>query len=233
MQIRPWHLAAGFSLLFAAIASLAWMTGLGTVGPWFSSSLSSTMYAIAIVAGSFLALIVTREASDEVARLDARLRRLDRAIFRFRAAARPPAPPVAREGDVDADLDSLGLGASPSAAGSERAGHDTLVEVTPLLPAAFSVRQTSVLRELVRARVALRESRADVWRSAAAPVVVAILYVLIGGIMLPGSEGFASAHYQLNTALVLFLGYGFAPLVGWAVIVLALPGRVRGLRGHG
>src|SRR5437763_585328 len=54
-----------------------------------------------------------------------------------------------------------------------------------------------------------------------ATILVAILLFLgISGARLPGAEGFAESHYILNTALVLFLCYGWPILVGWTAVGL-------------
>src|SRR5438094_160500 len=52
-------------------------------------------------------------------------------------------------------------------------------------------------------------------------VVVAIALAAAAA-MLPGSDGFAASQYQLNTALLLFLGYGWMFLVFWAVMALSM-----------
>ena len=40
--------------------------------------------------------------------------------------------------------------------------------------------------------------------------------------MLPGSGSFAQTHFQLNTGLILFLGYGWPFLVAWSIAAIAL-----------
>src|SRR2546425_419773 len=40
------------------------------------------------------------------------------------------------------------------------------------------------------------------------------------GAMASGAEGFAASHYVTNTALILFLGYGWPFLVGWVAVGL-------------
>ncbi len=47
-----------------------------------------------------------------------------------------------------------------------------------------------------------------------------IVFLGIAGAMLPGAEGFATSHYMTNTALILFLGYGWPVLVGWVAVGL-------------
>src|SRR2546426_376907 len=54
------------------------------------------------------------------------------------------------------------------------------------------------------------------------PTGEATLVASAAGAMLPGSDGFAASHFQLNTGLILFLGYGWMFLVLWAVLALAM-----------
>src|SRR5438445_670613 len=71
-----------------------------------------------------------------------------------------------------------------------------------------------------RGRVEL--ARASAAPSIAGPIVVALLFAIAAGAMLPGAETFAGSHFQLNTALLLFLGYGWMFLLLWAVLGLSL-----------
>ena len=104
----------------------------------------------------------------------------------------------------------------------QKQGHDTLVDLPEVAPATSNMRRTGFLRELVRERIAVRETRARLWWTAFAPVLGCIVFVAIAAPMMPGSEGFAAAHYQLNTGLILFLAYGLAPLVAWSLVSLGL-----------
>ncbi len=54
------------------------------------------------------------------------------------------------------------------------------------------------------------------------PVLASVIFLSIAAPMLPGSEGFAAAHDQLNTMMILFLSYGLAPLVVWSALSLVL-----------
>src|SRR5205823_3606125 len=70
-------------------------------------------------------------------------------------------------------------------------------------------RQDVVPREFTRARASLHKAAARIWAGVAGPMAAGLLFLGISGAMLPGAEGFAESHYILNTALVLFLGYGW------------------------
>jgi len=71
-------------------------------------------------------------------------------------------------------------------------------------------------------REALRRARGLVWQTVAGPLAMFLVFISIAGAMLPGSGAFAQTHYQLNTGLVLFLGYGWPFLVAWTVAAIAL-----------
>ena len=110
----------------------------------------------------------------------------------------------------------------------DKEGHDSLVRLpAESRPAAGSAR-TELLRQMSRERVAIRAARGQVWSAVAGPALTSILFLVIAGPMLPGSGGFAAAHYALNTTLILFLSYGIAPLVAWSALALILIGSPAG-----
>jgi hypothetical protein len=232
-RLRPSLVAVGFAVLFAVIANLSWATALTTTGPWFGVTVSLAVYAVAIALASLLAVVVVLHASARAASLESSLRRLDRRIALLRAVPkeRPAAEsvhhvPVPRDrgAELGAELDAFAGTPSPGLLGLEREGHDTLVPLAGASRSATPEVKTEVLRLLVRERIALREARARVWTTAAGPVLLSVIFLALAGPMLPGADGFAAAHFQLNTTLVLFLAYGFAPLVAWAVLSLGMMG---------
>lgn len=235
LHVRPSAIAAAFAVLFAVIANLSWATALTTPGPWFDETVSLAVYGVAIALGSVLAVVLVLHASARTASLDGSLQRLDRRIALLRAVPheRPPDPgvhhvPVPRdlEAELGAELDAFSAGPSSRLVGLEKEGHDTLVPVTGTLRPGRPEARTAVLQALVRERIALREARARVWTTAAGPVALSVIFLVIAGPMLPGAGGFAAAHYALNTSLILFLAYGFAPLVAWSAVALGQMGAV-------
>src|SRR5207244_11749688 len=96
----------------------------------------------------------------------------------------------------------------------------TIVEVSAARPAARNRKELMKALLIERARVeAAREAAAP---SIAGPIIVALLFASAAGAMLPGSDAFAASHFQLNTGLILFLGYGWMLRVLWSVLPLAL-----------
>ena len=165
-----------------------------------------------------------------MARLDASLVRLDRRIALLRVSRGPPGRRSVHSDSEDPDVLRGGLadGGSPSLAQAEKEGHDALVPLLPEQRSRQGNARTELLRQLVRERIAIRESRGRVWTTAAGPLLACVAFLAIAGPMLPGSEGFAAAHYVLNTTLILFLSYGFAPLVAWSVVALGMMGSLPG-----
>lgn len=228
---RPIALSAFFAILFAVIANLAWATAITTAGPWYDASVSIAVYAIGCILPAGLAVVLVTSASKRSSSLQASLHRVDRRVALLRANLRPGegrASPPSREGVADDDLDAIVGGLSERGPSTlvrlEREGHDTLVPMLATASTPRGVATTEVLRQLVGERIALREALARVWMTAIGPMAACLLFLTIAGPMLPGSGGFAAAHYQLNTTLVLFLSYGLAPLVAWTVVSLGAMG---------
>src|SRR5437870_4077834 len=96
----------------------------------------------------------------------------------------------------------------------------TLFEVSAALTAARTRKELMKALLIERGRVEL--ARASAAPSIAGPIAVALLFAIAAGAMLPGAETFAASHFQLNTALLLFLGYGWMFLLLWAVLGLSL-----------
>jgi len=216
-----------FGLLFLVIANLAWATALGTTGPWFGPEISQQVYATSALVATFLAVLAAFAASARIAVLDRQLSALSRRIDRLRASqavseseATASSNPAV---DIDEELDAYleGLEDDGTALLVERPGHDDLVALPTSTRGKASQERLAALRALTKERIRLRSLRASVPRFAAGPILAALVDLAIAGAMLPGSGTFAATHFQLNTALVLYLGYTLAPLVAWTVLGLA------------
>ncbi len=228
LRLRPSIVTAGFVVLLAVIANLAWATALTTAGPWFGTSVNLAVYSAALALPSVFALVLVHQAAARVAQLDASLVRLDRRIALLRAAGRTKAaaPAAPHDPDPDPDFAAVVDGGSAPLVRIEKAGHDTLVSVPRDARAGTQAARMQLARQLVRERIAIREARTRVWSTAAGPVAASLAFLAVGGPMLPGSDAFAAAHYVLNTTCVLFLSYGFAPLAAWTLMALGMIGSV-------
>ena len=218
---------AAFAALFVIMANVAWLTAQATTAPWYNAAVSMQVYSLALGIGTAVVLGVVLVSIVRVGALDAKLQRTDERIAAATAspaADRSPASTEARREEapkVEMELETLAADGRGTRA-VERAGHDSLIEVDGLVRVVPSRPQGSTLRALVRERIALRQQRAQVRGYAAGPVLAGLVFLVAAGAMLPGSDGFAAAHYQLNTALVLLLSYGLAPLLAWTVVALGL-----------
>src|SRR5438046_9853780 len=84
-RLWPFVLTVFFGILFAGIADLAWLTAIGTTGPWFTSGISSQVYTATLTTAPIETLILASLAADKIGILDGRSRI---------AAVRQPGTPV-------------------------------------------------------------------------------------------------------------------------------------------
>ena len=206
----------------AVVADLAWNTATGTTGPWFSPSISRDVYSTTIVGGIVLLAVLGGIASTQAASAARESRALDLRlnILRGSGVIVSGASGIDIDRDIEDTLEEILGGTTGTAAPvvtMDRDTHDSLVSVTTEIRGP---RQEVVLKELARARQAFQGASARIWGAIAGPLGAAVLFLGIAGAMLPGAEGFAQTHYVLNTAVILFLGYGWPMLAGWVAIGL-------------
>jgi len=207
---------------FAVIAQLAWNTATATSGPWFSPAISRDVYSTTMIAATVLVAVLAALASGQSASAAREARALDLRlnILRGSGAMVSGSGGIDIDADIEDTLNEILGGVDGSAAPMvtmDREAHDTLVAVTT---EGKALRQDVVLREVARARSALHKAGSRIWTAVAAPMAAGIVFLGLAGAMLPGSEGFAISHYVTNTALILFLGYGWPVLVGWFAVSL-------------
>ena len=214
-----------FLAAFAIIALLARATALGTSAPWFSAGLSMVVYAATIISATILIAALAALGSSQVATADRELSDLDLriAVLRGRGLGGLPGGGAFNpDQDIDDTLDAI-LGAADG--GTSRPllavapeGHDSLVPASVLA----RTHQENVVKELSRLRNMLLRAGFRVRGAVLGPIAMGLVFLSIAGAMLPGSDAFAALHFQMNTALILFLGYGWPFLVAWSAVGLAL-----------
>ncbi len=218
--------AVAFTAILVAIADLAWATSVTTSEPWFSSAASSQTYVATLVGSTLLVIGLAIAASLHIASIGDAVAELDRRIAVIRGSARADrrssAPRVLTDREIEDELDEvLGLMQRDVA----------LIEIqsTPkvAVPAATMQETRSLLRELVTERMSTRKGVSAVRWAVSGPIISSIVFGAIASAMLPAVERFGLRNYQLNTALVLFLSYGWPFLVGWAVAAIALSRPIR------
>ena len=231
-RMWPFILTVCFGIVFMGMADLAWLTAINTTGPSFTSGTSAQVYTASLTTATIATLILASLAASRLARLESRMQaeRL-RDSDLVATEPEPPAPVATRvvappEGSEDPDgLDQI-------LAEIGRYANGPLVEVrekpavrmTPAAPphASIPTRMAEESRDRNPSRLALRRARRLVWQSVAGPLVMFLIFIAISGAMLPATGGFAQTHYQLNTGLILFLGYGWPFLVAWTLAAIAV-----------
>ena len=232
MPSRQLIVHSAFTAVFVAIAVFAVWTANGTTAPWFSAAISSQAYAASLVGAVVVAIALAAAAVGHVGRLEDARRGLG-----LRIAAMPEAdllpvgeatlvtaeaikmiPPSDEE--VDELLTTLATPVPGAPPGMEIEVTGTLVELSAALTAARTRKE--LLKALLVERARVEVARTAAAPSVAGPIAIALLFAFAAGAMLPGSDGFAASQYQLNTALLLFLGYGWMFLVFWAVLALSM-----------
>ncbi|MGQ0796954.1 MAG: hypothetical protein ACT4OI_03700 [Methanobacteriota archaeon] len=220
VRVRPVTLGAACGAYFAAVVFLAWNQAKDLSQPWYLADLSRWVYTTYFLGASLLLAGVVAGASRRAASLDRRIALLQADIRSggfFTSAEAPDAEDHAPEPDaVDRDIDDL-LDRLSDIETAE-AGTDAVVveqvEAPRVVAAAPPPRTTGP--ELAREHQRLTRSRKAIRGYAAGPAVVATLFLGLSGAMLPAVDVFLQTFHQLNTVLVLSLGYGWFGLGAYA-----------------
>lgn len=207
---------------FAIIGQLAWTTAADTTSPWFSPEISRQIYSTTMIGALIVVATLVALASSQVAVAGRESRALDLRLAILRAGgATGMGPGIDIDADIEETLDEILGGANEPPAPVvtvDREAHETLVTVATT--EGRGMRQDVALREVARARAALQKAANRIWTGVGGPIAGAMMFLGIAGAMLPGAEGFAEAHFVMNTALILFLGYGWTLLAGWMAVAL-------------
>jgi hypothetical protein len=208
---------------FVIVAQLAWTTGEEATGPWFSSTVSRDVYSTTMIGATILVATMAVLASAQTAAVAREGRSLDLRLAILRGSGVTAASGgIDIDRDIEDTLDEI-LGATsevptPIVTVEKESQSSTLISLSTT--EGKVLRQDVVLREVVRARAALQQASARIWTAVAGPLAAGIAFLGMAGAMLPGAEGFAETHFALNNAVVLFLGYGWTLLAGWAAVGL-------------
>src|SRR5213083_292502 len=218
-RLWPFVLTVFFGILFAGIADLAWLTATGTNAPWFTSAVSAQVYTATLSTATIATLILASLAASKLTLLESRARAtLARKIDE--GAGGPRIPVEAPRSVVLAPSENP-RAEGPMVAVRDRQTGSPIPRPLPQSDQRLVVAgQARVLPRVTRA--ALRRARGLVWQTVAGPLAVLLIFISAAGAMLPGSGSFAQTHFQLNTGLILFLGYGWPFLVAWSIAAIAL-----------
>ena len=221
-------MTSAFVVYLAIVANLAWATALDTSTPWYSPAISVQAYSVAFLAGTVLAIFLCAFATQRASALAAELRSLNLGIVHLFTTGESDGLVSTRGSDrgasADPSIQAL-VATLPrtmpaedwSPVGSYARTLELLESSSPTAVADRSI----LIRQLLRERRVLRDAIGDIWRVVAGPVILGVAFTAIAGPMLPGSAEFAQTNFQLNTALILFLMYGFSGLLAWALVAIA------------
>lgn len=229
MRRGPAILTGACGILMVAVANLAALTGIGTRAPWFSATVSLQAYSLSLAVAAILTGLLAAMAASRAFQLDEILRTVEVRLAEARDA-----------GFVLPDGAPLREPVSGGSSGHRNANNilDELEELAPPPVVRLETRQAIegarsakrpgyTVQLLMVQHQALQSAREAVWGTVASPIFVSIVFLVIAGIMLPGSEGFAVSNFRLNTTLILLLMYGWPILVAWAAAAVALLPSVR------
>ena len=239
MIVRSWMLHGAFAGALGLVAALAAGTALGSSGPWYSAVVSSQVYSVSLLGAVVLAAFLASLAGSRAGHLDEIVRSLDLRLAGLPEAMMLPEDRDAIVADVemlppsDAEIDDFlkRIEMVPTEGGvAEFEVAGTLVDVSTAISGSKTRRE--LLKEIIRQREDALMARTRIVESVAGPLAGCLTFAVMAGAMLPAVEGFAAVHFQLNTAVLLFLAYGWACLVAWALVGVGLLGARSPKRSH-
>lgn len=219
-KTRPRTLAAVFGAFHVVIFSLAWSTAKDLAGPWYNAEISRWTYfgylvaSAALLAGLGVAIVARTNVLDRlIAVLEARAAKAPSRVAAespSEAAPEPPPPKDRVDRDIDDLLESLSEMEATTVAEAEL--EEAGVEAPPPPPEASA--------DVTVERARLEGMRWAVRAYLVGPAAVATLFLGISGAMLPGTGGFLQSYHQLNTTLILGIGYGWVGLAAYTILAI-------------
>ncbi len=212
LSLRPRYAAAGFAAYFLVIGYLGWDTASRTTGAWYDQATTQMIYQTNLIAGvlllaGLLVVLATASRTSVITREPASSEQSSR-------SSPTEAQPTAELPDqraVDSAIEVL-EGLETDIKWLDR-------EISDEFQSLFRTRQETQDRIRTESlpsenpNFSLETSRdPSSFIALAGPAIVAIGYLAISAILLPGAGGFLIANYQLNTAVILGLSYGWPGL---------------------
>src|SRR2546426_1584721 len=217
---------SAFAAVFAVMAIFAIATASGTTSAWFTPAVSSQAYAASLIGAVVVAIALATAAVGHLGRLEDARRGIALRIAGMPEADLLPVgeatlvtaeaikmmPPSDEE--VDDLLTALAtpvLGAPP---GMEIEVTGTLVEVSAAITAARTRKE--LMKALLVERARVETARASAAPSIAGPIVVALLFAVAAGAMLPRAEALPASPLPVKTAPLPLLRFCRAVLLPFA-----------------
>ncbi len=220
-KIRARHLAAGFAVYFLLIIYLVWETARGTTGPWYDQASTQIIYQTNLVAGALLlaGLLVVSATAGRKSLIAQGPGLNPEASYRSEGDSRPSA---------EADPDNPEL----SAEVSEEVKSDIRwldQEMENEFKSLFQSLQKPEPEEAVTsyspggpAFRLVTVSDPSSFVAVVGPAILAMSYLVVSAIFLPGPGSFLTDNFQLNTAAILVLSYGWPGLGMYALLAVYL-----------
>lgn len=212
-SVRPRTLAAAFGAYFLIMALVSWNFASGLSAPWYRADLTRWVYttymlvaAIFLMGLGGLAVSIRRSFSRRIRELERRYS--PRQEETFTDTVPPPLPEtVAVRDNVDRDIDELLESLSEVEATAAKEAEALETQAVGTVPEPISPGASPPDMAASDQRDHLMKRQKALGRFVAGPGLVAAMILGVSGMMLPGSDGFAQYYFQLNTALILGIGY--------------------------
>ena len=227
---RPRTLSLVFGVYFLLMAVIAW-TSSGMLGYKYSVDITRWTFTIYLLVGAILLIGVVVAALWSMRYLDGRIEKIEGAsdleveVASEELVVEEPipddVPPPLEEapspaGDhVDRDIDELLVSLQEMEAEAETA--EPPAEEPEVAPARTAVAKEKRVSRLMESKklAALRKKRDGIAYYFGGPALAAIGAIGLSAAMLPGSDVFLQSYWQLNTSLLLGLGYTFAGIAAY------------------
>ncbi len=238
---RPRTLSIVFGVYFLVMAIIAWYSG-NTLGYHYAADLTRWAFTVYLLVGAIFLVGIGLGAIRTMRYLDGRIEKLEGGsseaadVVEELVAEEPVSdevPPPLQEdpqpaGDhVDRDIDELLV--SLQEMEQDAAAPEEQEEPAPAEAAAQASAAEKPVASLLDSKqlAALRKKRDHIGSYFAGPALAAIGAIGISAAMLPGSDQFLQTSWQLNTSLLLGLGYTFAGIAAYVVASMILVTRNR------
>jgi hypothetical protein len=241
---RPRTLSLVFGVYFLLMAIIAWYSG-NTLGYHYTVDITRWTFTIYLLVGAVLLVGIVLAALWSMRYLDGRIEKLegsedaegeDREELVVEEPMPDDVPPPLEDapapgGDhVDRDIDELLVSLQEMEAEAETAAEPVEAaepETPPARPSAVGSekRVSSLLGS--KQLAALRKKRDGIAYIFGGPALAAIGAIGISAAMLPGSDAFLQTSYQLNTTLLLGLGYTFVGIAAYVAASILLMTRTK------
>ena len=230
-KLEPRTLGAVFGGYFAIIAIASVLHAMSLTSVWYLPDITRFVFAVYMIASAALLAGVAAAAVSRTQFLERRIIEINKAagnadVVEVTAAAAEVSeglpPPLLEEppkDQADRDIDDLLESLSEMEVTTVEQAEEVEAGPAPATLAALGTMDGSLRAKLEKAR----KARRAVPRYLAGPAAGAVFVLGVSAAMLPAADGMLQSYHQLNTALILGVGYGWLGLgayIGASVLSL-------------